>query len=46
MLNPHILPPHVVANLYGKRWRIEEAFKIVKRLLDLSYLWTGDRQWN
>jgi len=24
--NPEILPPHVVANLYGKRWRIEEAF--------------------
>ena len=25
------LPPHVVANLYGKRWRIEEVFKIVNR---------------
>ena len=41
VIDPQILPPHVVANLYGKRWRIEEAFKIVKRLLDLSYLWTG-----
>jgi hypothetical protein len=30
-----------VADLYGKRWRIEEAFNTVKRLLDLSYLWTG-----
>lgn len=39
--DPNILPPHVVANLYGKRWRIEEAFKTVKRLLGLSYLWTG-----
>ena len=39
--NPEILPPHVVANLYGKRWRIEEAFNTVKRLLGLSYLWTG-----
>lgn len=39
--NPDILPPHVVANLYGKRWRIEEAFNTVKRLLGLSYLWTG-----
>ena len=41
MIDPHILPPHVVANLYRKRWRIEEAFLVVKRLLDLSYLWTG-----
>ncbi|MBD2393267.1 transposase, partial [Cyanobacterium aponinum FACHB-4101] len=39
--NPEILPPHVVVNLYGKRWRIEEAFNTVKRLLGLSYLWTG-----
>jgi hypothetical protein len=36
-----ILPPYVVANLYSKRWRIEEAFNSVKRLLGLSYLWTG-----
>jgi hypothetical protein len=35
------LPPYVVADLYGKRWRIEEAFNTVKRLLGLSYLWTG-----
>ena len=40
VIDPHILPPHVVANLYRKRWRIEEAFLVVKRLLDLSYLWT------
>jgi hypothetical protein len=31
----------VVADLYRRRWRIEEAFNIVKRLLGLSYLWTG-----
>ena len=41
VIEPEILPPHVVANLYGKRWRIEEAFNTVKRLLGLSYLWTG-----
>jgi len=29
-----------VADLYRRRWRIEEAFHTVKRLL-LSYLWTG-----
>jgi len=35
------LPPFVVADLYRRRWRIEEAFCTVKRLLGLSYLWTG-----
>ena len=41
VLDPRILPPYVVADLYRQRWRIEEAFNTVKRLLDLSYLWTG-----
>jgi IS4 transposase len=41
VLDPLILPPYVVADLYGKRWRIEEAFNTVKRLLGLSYIWTG-----
>jgi hypothetical protein len=41
VLDPLILPPYVVADLYGRRWRIEEAFNIVKRLLGLSYIWTG-----
>lgn len=41
VLDPLILPPHVVADLYRRRWRIEEAFYTVKRLLGLSYLWTG-----
>ena len=41
VLEPTILPPYVVADLYGKRWRIEQAFNTVKRLLGLSYLWTG-----
>ena len=41
MVDPLILPPYVVADLYGRRWRIEEAFNTVKRLLGLSYLWTG-----
>jgi hypothetical protein len=38
---PQQLPPFVVAELYRRRWRIEEAFSTVKRLLGLSYLWTG-----
>lgn len=43
VLDPALLPPRVVADLYRRRWRIEEAFLIVKRLLNLAYLWTGSR---
>ena len=42
VLEPEVLPPYVVADLYRKRWRIEQAFNTVKRLLGLSYLWTGE----
>jgi hypothetical protein len=41
VLDAAVLPAPVVADLYRRRWRIEEAFLIVKRLLNLSYLWTG-----
>ena len=41
VLDPQQLPPFAVADLYRRRWRIEEAFCTVKRLLRLSYLWTG-----
>jgi hypothetical protein len=41
VLDPNILPANVVADLYRRRWRIEEAFLTVKRLLNLAYLWTG-----
>ena len=41
VLDPAVLPPYVVADLYRRRWRIEEAFSTVKRLLGLAYLWTG-----
>jgi len=41
VLDPAILPASVVTDLYRRRWRIEKAFLIVKRLLNLSYLWTG-----
>jgi len=37
VLEPEVLPPYVVADLYRKRWRIEDTFN----LLGLSYLWTG-----
>lgn len=41
VVNPEVLPPYVVADLYARRWRIEETFSTLKRLLGLSYLWTG-----
>lgn len=41
VLDPKMLPPYVVADLYPRRWRIEETFNLLKRLLGLSYLWTG-----
>ena len=40
-LDPKVLPPYVVGDLYCRTWRIEDAFNTVKRLLGLSYLWTG-----
>ena len=41
VLEPEVLPPYVLVDLYARRWRIEDAFHLVKRLLGLSYLWTG-----
>ena len=41
VLDPNVLPAIYVADLYRRRWRIEEAFAVLKRLLGLSYLWTG-----
>ena len=29
--------------MYGHRWRIEDAFNTVKRLLGLAYFWTGSQ---
>lgn len=41
VLEPDRFPPYIVVDLYARRWRIEEAFHLVKRLLGLAYLWTG-----
>ncbi len=41
VLDPTVLPPYVVADLYRRRWGIEDAFNTVKRLLGLSDLWTA-----
>jgi hypothetical protein len=40
-LDPERLPASHVVALYGERWRIEEAYLLVKRLLGLAYFWTG-----
>lgn len=41
VLDPLVLSTADVIDLYGQRWRIEDAILLVKRLLGLSYLWTG-----
>src|SRR5690606_25157635 len=41
VLDPDQLPPAVVVALYDQRWRIEDAFNAVKRLLGLAYFYTG-----
>ncbi len=38
VLDPSRLTPADVVELYGRRWGIEEAFLLVKRLLGLAYL--------
>ena len=35
------LLPEVMLALYAQRWRIEDAFNVVKRLLGLAYFWSG-----
>jgi hypothetical protein len=39
--DPQRLPAEQAAALYGQRWRVEDAFLTVKRLLGLAYLWVG-----
>jgi hypothetical protein len=41
VLDPTVLSTADVVDLYGRRWRIEDAFLTTKRLLGLSYLWSG-----
>ena len=40
MIDPRRLPALYVGALYRERWRIEEAFLLVKRLLGLAYFHT------
>jgi hypothetical protein len=41
VLDPQELPAEMIVALYRRRWRIERAFLVVKRLLGLAYLWVG-----
>jgi hypothetical protein len=41
VLDPALLPPVYVVALYWQRWRIEEAYYVVKRLLGLAYFACG-----
>ncbi|HEY6073470.1 MAG TPA: IS4 family transposase [Anaerolineales bacterium] len=39
VLDPHLLSARQVCEVYRRRWRIEDAFLVTKRVLDLAYLW-------
>jgi Transposase DDE domain len=41
VLDPAVLPAAYVMAVYWQRWRIEDAFAVVKRLLGLAYFWSG-----
>jgi len=40
-LDTERLPTAYLVALYWQRWRIEEAYAVVKRLLGLAYFWCG-----
>ena len=42
VLDPEQLSAQQVCDLYRRRWRVEDAFCITKRLLGLAYVWVGD----
>ena len=43
VLSPEQLSAEEVCDLYRRRWTIEEAFLLTKRLLGLAYLWVGNK---
>lgn len=42
-LATHKLPVAYAVALYWQRWRIEDAYNVVKRLLGLAYFWSGSQ---
>jgi len=41
VIDPQELSARQVCELYRRRWLIEDAFALTKRLLHLAYVWTG-----
>ena len=41
VLDPQLLSARQVCELYRRRWRIEAALLLTKRVLELAYLWTA-----
>lgn len=41
VLDPQVLPATYAMALYWQRWRVEDAFNVIKRLLGLAYFWVG-----
>lgn len=41
--DPAKVPAYYAVALYAQRWRIEEAFHVIKRLLGLAYFWVGSQ---
>jgi hypothetical protein len=39
--DPIRLPPEYAVALYYQRWRIEDGYAVIKRLLGLAYFWVG-----
>jgi hypothetical protein len=40
VLDPQVLSARQVCELDQRRWRIEDAFLLTQRVLDVAYLWT------
>jgi len=45
VLEPVVLPPYVVADLYRRRWRIEEAFNTGLAVAGFELFMDGFNQW-
>jgi hypothetical protein len=41
VVDPQVLPATYAMALYWQRWRVEDAFNAIKRLLGLAYFWVG-----
>lgn len=42
VVDPQMLSGQQICELYRRRWRVEDALLLTKRLLGLAYIWVGD----